>query len=123
MFASTEMQRRVINVSSGAAETALPGEAAYCVAKAGIEMLTRTLAAEQKASGFRAITLRPGVMDTDMQAFTHSQSLETLPNVEMFQAFYREGRLVPPAMVAKKVVDRLILGDVEHGRTYTYPDL
>jgi NADP-dependent 3-hydroxy acid dehydrogenase YdfG len=30
-----------------------PGEAVYCAAKAGIEMLTRVLAAEQQAPGFR----------------------------------------------------------------------
>jgi NAD(P)-dependent dehydrogenase (short-subunit alcohol dehydrogenase family) len=48
VFADSELPRRVINISSGAADTALPGEAVYCVAKAGLEMLTRTLAAEQE---------------------------------------------------------------------------
>ena len=123
MFADPEMPWRVINVSSGAAEVALPGDAVYCVAKAGIAMLTRALAAEQQAPSFRAITLRPGVMDTAMQAFTRSQPPEILPNVEMFKAFHREGRLVAPAVVARKVVGRLVLGDVEHGRTYTYQEL
>jgi benzil reductase ((S)-benzoin forming) len=123
VFTDAEMTRRVINVSSGAAETALPGEAVYCVAKAGIEMLTRALAAEQQAPTFRAITVRPGVMDTDMQVFARSQPPDVLPSVELFKDFHREGRLVAPRVVASKIVTRLVVEDVEHGRTYSYQAL
>jgi len=123
IFADPGMARRVINVSSGAAQNALPGEAVYCVAKAGMEMLTRALAAEQQAVNFRAITVRPGVIDTDMQVFARSQSPEVLPSVELFKGFHRDGRLVAPAVVASKIVARLVIDDVEHGRTYSYQEL
>jgi benzil reductase ((S)-benzoin forming) len=123
IFADAQMTRRVINVSSGAAQTALPGAAVYCVAKAGIEMLTRALAAEQQAPSFRAITVRPAVMDTGMQAHARSQPPEVLPSVELFKGFHREGRLVAPAVVAAKIVTRLVVGDVDHGRTYDYQEL
>lgn len=123
VFADAEMPRRIINVSSGAAQTALPGEAVYCVAKAGIEMLTRALAAEQQAASFRAITVRPGVIDTDMQVFARSQPPDVLPSVELFKGFHRDGRLVAPAVVASKIVTRLVAGNVEHGRTYSYQEL
>jgi NAD(P)-dependent dehydrogenase (short-subunit alcohol dehydrogenase family) len=123
IFADPGMARRVINVSSGAAQNALPGESVYCVAKAGMEMLTRALAAEQQAAKFRAITVRPGVIDTDMQAFARSQSPDVLPSVELFRGFHRDGRLVPPAVVAAKIVDKLVVGEVEHGRTYSYQEL
>lgn len=123
VFTDGEMTRRIINVSSGAAETALPGSAVYCVAKAGIEILTRTLAAEHQGPRFRAITVRPGVIDTDMQAFARSQAPEVFPSVELFKGFHREGQLVAPAVVAAKIAERLVVGDVEHGRTYGYPEL
>jgi benzil reductase ((S)-benzoin forming) len=123
VFADSELPRRVINVSSGAADTALPGEAVYCVAKAGLEMLTRTLAAEQQGPAFRAITLRPGVMDTDMQTFARSQPPDVLPVVDLFKSFQSEGRLVAPEVVARKVITRLVIGDVDHGRTYSYQEL
>lgn len=123
IFADAGMARRVINVSSGAAQNALPGESVYCVAKAGMEMLTRALATEQQAATFRAITIRPGVIDTDMQVFARSQSPDVLPSVELFRGFLRDGRLVPPAVVAAKIVDKLVVGDVEHGRTYSYQEL
>jgi benzil reductase ((S)-benzoin forming) len=93
------------------------------VAKAGIEMLTRALAAEQQTPTFRAITIRPGVMDTDMQVFARSQPPDVLPSVELFKSFHRDGRLVAPAIVASKIVTRLVIGDVEHGRIYSYPEL
>jgi benzil reductase ((S)-benzoin forming) len=123
VFSDGELPRRVINLSSGAADTALPGEAVYCVAKAGIEMLTRALAAEQQAPTFRAITLRPGVMDTDMQTFARSQPPDVLPLVDLFKNFQSEGRLVPPEAVAEMVVTRLVIADVDHGRTYSYQEL
>jgi len=123
VFTDSALPRRVINVSSGAAQNALPGESVYCVAKAGMEMLTRSLAAEQKDASFRAITVRPGVIDTDMQVFARSQSPDVLPSVELFKGFHRDGRLVPPDVVAAKIVDRLVVGEVEHGRTYSYAEL
>jgi benzil reductase ((S)-benzoin forming) len=123
VFTDKELPRRVINVSSGAAETALPGEAVYCVAKAGLEMLTRAVAAEQQEPTFRAITVRPGVMDTDMQTFARSRPSDVLPVVELFKGFQRDGRLVAPEVVATKIVTRLVAGDVDHGRIYTYQEL
>jgi benzil reductase ((S)-benzoin forming) len=123
IFSDPALPRRVINVSSGAAQSALPGESVYCVAKAGMEMLTRVLAAEQEVATFRAITVRPGVIDTDMQVFARSQSPEVLPSVELFKGFHRDGRLVAPAVVAAKIVARLVAGEVEHGRTYSYQEL
>src|SRR5438270_5849233 len=43
VFEDFDGELRIINVSSGAAETALPGAGAYCMAKSGVEMLTRVL--------------------------------------------------------------------------------
>lgn len=123
VFDGAGLERRIINVSSGAAQSTLPGESLYCIAKAGLEMLTRSLAAEHVSPGFRAITLRPGVMDTAMQTFTRSQSKERLPSVDLFKGFHASGQLVAPDVVARKVVDRLIAAPVEHGRTYSYAEL
>ena len=123
IFDGAALPRRIINVSSGAAQNALSGESVYCVAKAGMEMLTRTLAAECKDASFRAISVRPGVIDTDMQTFARSQSPDILPSAELFKGFHRDGRLVPPDVVAAKIADKLVLGEVEHGRTYSYQEL
>ncbi len=43
------------------------------------------------------------------------------PGVELSEDFI--ARLVAPAVVASKIVTRLVVGDVEHGRTYSYREL
>jgi NAD(P)-dependent dehydrogenase (short-subunit alcohol dehydrogenase family) len=123
VFADDARERRIINVSSGAAQSVITGEALYCIAKAGLEMLTRTLAAEHGSQRFRAISLRPGVMDTQMQSYARSRSDAQLPSVDLFKGFHAHGQLVPPDAVARKTVERLVLGDVEQGRTYSYSEL
>ncbi|HWZ73387.1 MAG TPA: SDR family NAD(P)-dependent oxidoreductase [Casimicrobiaceae bacterium] len=123
MFVGEAQVRRIINISSGAADSPLPGGGPYSIAKAGLEMLTRQLAAEHDRTTFRAITVRPGVIDTDMQTFMRSQARETLPSIDLFKGFHREGRLVAAETVAGKIVDKLILGGVEQGRTYNYREL
>lgn len=123
VFDDDAVERRIINVSSGAAQHVIAGESLYCIAKAGLEMLTRTLAAEHAAPRFRAISLRPGVIDTPMQAHARTQPKERLPSVDLFAGFHAAGQLVAPDVVARKVVGRLVLAPVEHGRTYSYADL
>lgn len=123
VFDDESIDRRIINVSSGAAQSVITGEALYCVAKAGLEMLTRTLAAEHGSETFHAITLRPGIIDTPMQTFARSQPKKTLPSVDLFKGFHANRQLVPADVVARKVVARLVLGPVEQGRTYSYAEL
>jgi benzil reductase ((S)-benzoin forming) len=115
--------RRLVNVSSGAATQPIPGAGVYNVAKAGLEMLTSVIAAEQPASGLRAITVRPGIIDTPMQAYMRSQPAERLPALGMFQAFHQNRQLVPPDVVAAKIVDRLVVGAIANGRIYSYAEL
>lgn len=122
-FNDPSADRRIINVSSGAAQSAITGGGAYSIAKAGLEMLTRQLTAEQADTTLRAITVRPGIIDTDMQTYMRSQAPDVLPSVGRFQRFHESGQLVAPHVVAAKIVRRLVLGDVERGRTYTYQEL
>lgn len=58
----------IITVSSGAAHAPLEGWSAYCAAKAGAAMLTRSLHLETGARGIRALGIAPGTVATDMQA-------------------------------------------------------
>ena len=123
VFADGVEDRRIVNISSGAAQTVLPGSAMYCAAKAGLEMLTRALAAEQGANGVRVVTLRPGILDTDMQAFMRSQPEDVLPVTGLFKGFHERRQLVAPNVAATKIVDKIVLARIEQGRTYSYADL
>ena len=122
-FADKAVERRIVNVSSGAARSAIAGESLYCAAKAGLEMLTKVLAAEVRHATFRAVSLRPGVIDTDMQTVMRAQDERSLPGVAMFRGFKSGGRLATPEDAALRIADRIVLGDVKHGATYSWPDL
>ena len=86
----------------------------------GLMLVMSALAAEHGSPRFCAITVRPGIIDTPMQAELRSQPPERYPNVELFKGFHAGGQLVPPDVVARKIVERLVLAPVEQGRTYTY---
>jgi len=122
IFTDGESDRRIVNVSSGAAQTPLPGSAVYCTAKAGLEMLTRTLAAEQGPDGIRIVSLRPGIIDTDMQVFMRSHSDDVLPTAAMFKRFHEQRQLVAPDVAAAKIVQKVVVARVEQGRTYSYSE-
>jgi NAD(P)-dependent dehydrogenase (short-subunit alcohol dehydrogenase family) len=96
-----ERAGRVINVSSGAAVNTIPGWGAYCTAKAAINHFTRSLAAEEP--DITAISFRPGVVDTDMQAVIRRQGEKGMPAEEhaRFVRYHEEGALLPPEAPAR----------------------
>ncbi|NLF14538.1 MAG: SDR family NAD(P)-dependent oxidoreductase [Anaerolineaceae bacterium] len=93
-----ERKGRVINVSSGAAVSPVPGWGAYCLTKAAVTHLTRMVAAEEP--DVTAISFRPGVVDTAMQATIRSEGAAGMPReeYERFVAYHRQGELLPPAV-------------------------
>ena len=58
--------RTVITISSSNAEIASPERGEYCVAKAGLAMMTRLFAVRLAAEGILVYDVRPGVIRTEM---------------------------------------------------------
>ncbi|MEL6205621.1 MAG: SDR family oxidoreductase [Pseudomonadota bacterium] len=57
----------IVNISSGAATSALEGWSHYCATKAGVLSLTRVADREYRSAGIRVIGLSPGTVATQMQ--------------------------------------------------------
>jgi NAD(P)-dependent dehydrogenase (short-subunit alcohol dehydrogenase family) len=57
----------VVNVTSVHEHQPRPGYAAYCVAKAGVGMLTKVLAREWAPHGIRVVSVAPGAIETPIQ--------------------------------------------------------
>ena len=60
----------IVNVSSVHEDWPMPGNAAYCVAKGGMRMLTRNSAVELGPHGIRVVGVAPGAVDTPINAGT-----------------------------------------------------
>jgi benzil reductase ((S)-benzoin forming) len=98
--------RRIINISSGAGRRPVFGWSAYCAAKAGLDMASRTVAAEAQARGIavEVTSLAPGVIDTGMQEAVRGASKEAFIDVERFRAMKEEGALRPAGDVAADIL-------------------
>lgn len=60
----------ILNIASINARQPGEGMAAYCSAKAAVEMLTRCAAMELGPAGIRVVGVGPGLVDTPLTAFT-----------------------------------------------------
>jgi len=71
----------IINVSSGAAYRPLAGWSAYCAGKAGLAMMTRSIALETKGHGIRIFGFSPGTIDTDMQVKIRASGMNMISQI------------------------------------------
>ena len=70
------------------------------------------------------MSLRPGIIDTDMQAFVpHARPSTSLPSIDMFRGFHASGQLVAPDVAAAKIVETHPARSDRAGATYSYAEL
>lgn len=90
---------RVLNIGSGAAYFAIKGWAAYCVSKAALAMLTQCWQLESSTVAFASV--KPGIIDTDMQALAREGTNMDAQQVHFYQRLKEHNRLLAPATVAE----------------------
>jgi NAD(P)-dependent dehydrogenase (short-subunit alcohol dehydrogenase family) len=87
----------VVNVSSRAAERGAAGEFVdYAMSKAAVDLLTTGLAQEVAREGIRVVGVRPGLIDTDMNAGQPGRLERLAPTVPL-------GRIGTPDEVAEAI--------------------
>lgn len=119
-FAPLACPKTLVGISSGAALRGIAGWSPYCAAKAGLEGFIRALGAEQaqQEHPFTAISIDPGVMDTEMQAFIRSRSANDFPDVQRFRQRQQDGELATPERIADAVLHIAMLPDLTQGARY-----
>jgi len=60
------IDKRILNISSGAARKAIDGWSTYCMSKSSLEMLIEGIKIEY--SSYKCFNIDPGAMDTQMQS-------------------------------------------------------
>jgi benzil reductase ((S)-benzoin forming) len=102
---------QVLNISSGAGRRPFPGWSVYCATKAGLDLYSQTLSAEEAthaSRGARVVSLAPGVVDTAMQGRIREHGSEHFPAIANFIALKQQGALAAPEAVAKKIAAFLV---------------
>ena len=114
---------RIVNVSSGAANLALENISAYCTGKAALNHLTRVLAVEE--TDVTALSVRPGVVDTDMQTVIRQEGAGKMPAEQLayYQQLKDDGQLEPPEIPARSIAWLALYAEPQSsGRFLDYDD-
>lgn len=111
------MQKRIMHISSGAASNAYSGWSSYCTGKAGMDMFSQCIAAEQQAETYpiESMSVAPGVIDTGMQTAIRNTTDEQFVHRNKFVELKESGQLVPPAVAGKRLAQLLLSEDFENG--------
>ena len=98
-------KKQIITISSGAATNPYAGWSIYCSSKAAIEMMTKTIAEEQNKlpNEVKAIAIKPGVVDTNMQTQIRDTSETKFKNVQRFKDLKEQNQLYTPEFVADRI--------------------
>ncbi len=107
------VEKVILNVSSGAAQHPIDGWAAYCASKAALDMFSRVVAEEQQRSlvngspNYYIFSVRPGKVDTTMQDEIRQGEVRYFSRLDDFKRFKNQNELIPPEEVASKYVHLL----------------
>ncbi len=99
----------LVNISSGAANKAIPSWAGYCASKSALNMLTETFLLEEQELGNnpRVLVVAPGVIDTDMQLQIRSSHKSDFSSVENFKKMKENNQLFSPKEAANRLINLL----------------
>lgn len=95
----------ILNISSGAARHPIKGWMAYCVGKAAAAMALDVLVTENEH--VEVLHFDPGVMDTDMQKCIRQQTIDAMPDVDIFKGYKVDSALKKPSEVAEQIISIL----------------
>ncbi len=118
--ADLSLDRRILNISSGAARNPYSGWGAYCTTKAGLDMFTRCAGLEQinQVNPVKLIAVAPGIVDTAMQEEIRNTTEADFPNQRKFLEFQKKGLLTSPDVAAEKILRFFLSEEIETGGIY-----
>lgn len=108
-FQDLPVTKRMMNISSGAADSPYDGWSVYCSTKAALNMFTQCVALEQANHEYpiQIMGFAPGVVDTDMQGDIRQSDSSDFSHVERFVEYKEMGQLRHPMDVATKALEIL----------------
>jgi len=102
-----DVQRLIINISSGAGRHPIDAWSVYCAGKAGIDMFSQVIHTEQPLYGsrqpVRIFSVAPGVVDTNMQQQIRSVSGQHFASRDRFIQMQQSGALASAEATAQAI--------------------
>lgn len=105
-YQSLNVQKAVINISSGAARHAINAWLDYCASKAALDSYSLVLAEEQKLEPFpfKVSSVAPGIIDTEMQNEIRATDPKGFPKHKYFVDLKNNNDLSAPSDIAKALL-------------------
>lgn len=94
----------IVNVSSEAGIVAVPGQAAYNISKAGLLMLTKSIAVDHAQDGIRAVSVCPGTTRTALVEAAIASASDPAAHEGWLSSARPAGRLGTPEEIAAAIV-------------------
>jgi len=121
-YKAQRIDKLVINITSGAAQSPYDGWSIYCSSKAAIDMLSQVGALEQDlitdGSNCKVLAVAPGVVQTQMQQEIRASNVSDFSRKDKFIKLYEDEQLYLPKDVAKALLEIInnpsIVEDVIH---------
>lgn len=98
------LNKKILNISSGAAHKSIDGWSLYCSTKSAMEMVMNSISLEYP--DFTCLNIDPGVMNTEMQA--NIRNFKDSANNEYFLKLYLNNELKDTLEVANKIIKKYI---------------
>ncbi len=113
-FNGNKYRKIIANISSGSAYTPFGGWSAYCSSKAGLNMLTKTVA-DESHENLTIFSISPGIVETQMQKAIRESSKSDFKLVDDFINLKENGFLNSADFAAEKVIQILLSNNIKSG--------
>lgn len=114
-------RRKIINISSGSGKYPAPDMSIYCTAKAGLNMFTHCVGAEQKSQPYpvEIIAVDPGMVVTEMQKLARRMNENEFGMSAFFTDAHNNGQLQSTENLGKHLIN-IINKNFDTGKLVNY---
>ena len=110
-FQNVDVEKIILNISSGAGRHSISSWATYCATKSALDMFSQVIYDEQKQIkkefAVKIYSIAPGIVDTPMQNKIREATNDDFSIVNQFIDYKEKGLLTSPVEVAEKLISFL----------------
>jgi benzil reductase ((S)-benzoin forming) len=112
------IEKKILNITSGAASIPHHGMSMYCSTKAALDMFSLSVSKEQnqQANPVEIHAISPGFLNTDMPNALLQKNKSAFAAVDDFTLAKENGKFADPGKVVSQIIKLWQKGKLEHGK-------